>query len=361
MAKNKKEFREELTQQFLSLLENENLNWIKEWSSLDATPINGSSGKQYAGINHFKLLMTMLQHGWSDPRFMTFNQVRKMHKENGTGLCSVIKGSKGFQVEYWFMNDLKKAFGQKGKFLSFQDAKKLIDQGLRETSDFQLTSRYYTVFHASQIEGITEYHSERERNPLVHRDEIVDRISRSMNVPIEYNDGDRCFYRPSEDKIYLPKPEYFKTQYAFLSTALHEEGHSTGAPDRLNRNIENFFGTAEYAYEELVAEMTSCFIASDIRMPDDDDQEYWDYHLKNHAGYVQSWAEILKDDINALPRAIKQAEQAADYLEMHAGIMPVSEYEKKYSKENSRTLTINENNIVQEEQSAELMLTPTIA
>jgi hypothetical protein len=41
--------------------------------------------------------------------------------------------------------------------------------------------------------------------------------------------------------------------------------------------------------------------------------------------------------------------------------MPVSEYEKKYSKENSRTLTINENNIVQEEQPAELMLTPTIA
>ena len=77
--------------------------------------------------------------------------------------------------------------------------------------------------------------------------------------------------------------------------------------------------------------------------------------------FRESWAEILKDDINALPRAIKQAEQAADYLEMHAGIMPVSEYEKKYSKENSRTLTINENNIVQEEQSAELMLTPTIA
>ncbi len=47
--------------------------------------------------------------------------------------------------------------------------------------------------------------------------------------------------------------------------------------------------------------------------------------------------------------------------EMDAGIMPVSEYEKKYSKENSRTLTINENNTVQEEQSAELMLTPTIA
>ena len=182
MAKNKKEFREELTQQFLSLLESENLNWIKEWSSLDATPINGSSGKQYAGINHFKLLMTMLQHGWSDPRFMTFNQVRKMHKEDGAGLCSVIKGSKGFQVEYWFMNDLKKAFGQKGKFLSFQDAKKLIDQGLRETSDFQLTSRYYTVFHASQIEGITEYNL---LQYYIDQDEFL----RTKNISIALIDG----------------------------------------------------------------------------------------------------------------------------------------------------------------------------
>lgn len=360
MAKNKKEFREELTQQFLSLLENEQLNWIKEWSSMTALPFNGSSGKSYAGINRFKLFVTMLQNNWTDPRFMTFNQIKKMKRDDGQGMCSVIKGSKGIQVEYWFLMDRLKAFGQKGKYCTFQEAQKLIDKGLRESSDFQLSARYYTVFNGTQIEGLPEYVQERKRNIDVRRDEIIDKISDSMKVPIEYNDGDQCYYRPSEDKIYLPKPEYFNSQYAFVSTALHELGHSTGAAHRLHRDLVNFFGTEEYAYEELVAEMTSCFISSEIRMPEDNDQEYWDYHIKNHAGYVQSWASVLKNDCNALPKAIKQAEQAADYLEMHAGIISEQEYEKKYSKEN-HTLTINENNEIKTEQEQVPAMEPVFA
>ena len=359
MPKNKKEFREELTRQFLSLIEKENLEWIREWSSLPCTPVNGFSGKSYTGINHFKLLLTMLQNGWTDPRFMTFSQAGKIQKAGSEEMCNVARGAKGFQIEYWFLNDLKKAYGQKGKFLTFQEAKKLTDKGLREADDFQLSARYYTVFHATQISGIPAYESERDHNPIVTQDEIVDRISSSMGVGIDYNDGDMCFYRPSEDKIYLPKPEYFKTQYAFVSSALHELGHSTGSPKRLDRNMKGTFGTKEYAFEELVAEMTSCFISSEIRMPEDDDSEYWDHHLKNHAGYVQSWMEILKSDINALPRAIKLAEQAADYLEMHGGMITRSDYERKYSREIPATLQINNENKIQKEHTAASEMMPS--
>ena len=95
-------------------------------------------------------------------------------------------------------------------------------------------------------------------------------------------------------------------------------------------------------------------------MPEDDDQEYWNYHIKNHAGYVQSWSSVLKNDCNALPKAIKQAEEAADYLEMHAGIISEQEYEKKYSKEN-HTLTINENNEIKTEQEQVPAMEPVFA
>lgn len=361
MARNKKEFREELTEQFLSLLEKEKLGWVKEWSSMAEQPVNGFSGKTYTGINSFKLLLAMIQNGWSDPRFMTFSQAGKTQKAGGGEPCSVIRGSKGLQVEYWFLNDLKKAFGQKGKFVTFQEARNLISKGLREQSDFLLTAKYYTVFHASQISGLPEYENTREQNTIVKRDGLVDKISQSMGVPIEYNDGDRCYYRPADDRIFLPKPEYFKTQYAFVSTALHELGHSTGSPSRLGRNMEGVFGTKEYAFEELVAEMASCFISSEIRMPDDNDKEYWDFHLKNHAGYVQSWAELLKNDINALPRALRLAEQAADYLEMHGGMITRSEYEKKHSREAGTTLEITDADRITESREPAPAMEPALA
>ena len=359
MAKNKKEFREELTAQFLELLKRDDLSWVKEWSGMETMPINGLSHKQYTGLNQLKLLVTMMQRDYSDPRFMTYNQAHKIKREDKRGMCSVMKDSRGVQVEYWFMNDLKKAFGQKGKFLSFQEAQKLIDDGLRKPEDFQLTARYYTVFNAAQIDGIPDLKLDKPVHSAVHRDQIVDQISASMHVPIEYNDGDRCFYRPSEDRIFLPRPEYFHTQYAFMSTALHELGHSTGASTRLNRDMGHFFGSKEYAFEELVAEMASCFISSEVRHPDEDDSEYWNFHIKNHAGYVKSWAEILESDSNALPKALKLAEQAADYLEVHAGILTQEEYDRRYSA--PHTLTINQNNEIQEAPEAVPSLEPVLA
>lgn len=53
--------------------------------------------------------------------------------------------------------------------------------------------------------------------------------------------------------------------YAFNATALHELSHSTGHPMRLNRPQGAFFGTEQYAYEELVAEMCSCFMGAELQ------------------------------------------------------------------------------------------------
>jgi antirestriction protein ArdC len=41
---------------------------------------------------------------------------------------------------------------------------------------------------------------------------------------------------------------------------------STGSPSRLNRPQSAFLGTSQYAYEELVAEMCSCFMGAELQM-----------------------------------------------------------------------------------------------
>jgi len=136
-----------------------------------------------------------------------------------------------------------------------------------------------------------------------------------------YHQTARAFYRPIEDRIYLPYRQQFNSEYAYASTALHELSHATGAEHRLNRKQGGEFGTEPYAYEELVAEISSCFLSSELPIGQTEE------HLKNHKAYVQSWIQGIKEQPEALFRAVKDAEQAAAYLEYHGGLITLEEYQ----------------------------------
>lgn len=90
--------------------------------------------------------------------------------------------------------------------------------------------------------------------------------------------------------------------------------HWTGAPHRLNRDMKNRFGSACYAAEELVAELTAAFLCSDLNVPHDPQG--------NTATYVEEWLKVLRNDRRAIFSAAAKAQQAADYLE---GLQPVHE------------------------------------
>ena len=89
---------------------------------------------------------------------------------------------------------------------------------------------------------------------------------------------------------------------------------------RLNRNLHNYFGSESYAYEELVAEISASFMSEhlDIVLPE--------AHMENHKAYVQSWIKAIKESPDALIHAIKDAGEAANLLEYHAGILSKEEY-----------------------------------
>ena len=67
--------------------------------------------------------------------------------------------------------------------------------------------------------------------------------------PIISSFSDGAFFRPSEDKIYLPLKGQFHTGEGFYSTLLHEMAHSTGTDTRLGREMKNMFGDPKYAKE----------------------------------------------------------------------------------------------------------------
>ena len=122
--------------------------------------------------------------------------------------------------------------------------------------------------------------------------------------------GDRAFYSPSTDHIQLPPESAFRGPAEYATTGLHELGHWTGHPSRLNRPLQNRFGSAAYAMEELRAEMASAFVASVIGIPTD---------IPQHASYLSSWIKALKDDKREIFRAAAAAQRIAD---MELGFHP---------------------------------------
>ena len=145
-----------------------------------------------------------------------------------------------------------------------------------------------------------------------------------MNVEI-YNDGeDRAFYRPSTDDIHLPLPEVFSSDNEYNAVAFHELGHATGHESRLNRDQSGVFGTSAYAKEELVAEITSAFMAETTGI------SLEDMNMENHKAYVNGWIASIEDDPEYLMKAISQAHDAADYMQQ---FVSEKEIEKMISEE----------------------------
>ena len=295
---------QQLAEQFLHILEEEKLDWRKEWSGIPERPYNPISKTVYHGSNYFSLLLTSMVKGYQDPRWCTFAQI----KEQGWTL----KAGKGqsAKIEFWYPYDREQK-----KSISWQEFREV---GGQINDRYQLYSRAYSVYNGDMIIGIPKLEvRQNEIQPV----ELVDTISRNMGVPISYHQTARAFYRPIEDRIYLPYRQQFNSEYAYASTALHELSHATGAEHRLNRKQGGEFGTEPYAYEELVAEISSCFLSSELPIGQTEE------HLQNHKAYVQSWIQGIKEQPEALFRAVKDAEQAAAYLEYHGGLITLEEYQ----------------------------------
>lgn len=318
-----KEYRKELAEAFANVLDEKQLDWKKGWKGLSNRPINATNEKKYRGINAFYLMIIMQERGYKDPRFATYVQIQKMgwSLKNAHGM--------GVKVEYWFPYDREEK-----RALTWPEFK-LAGGAFGER--YYLKSKYSTVFNAEHIEGIPAMEEPKMND--IHIDALVNTLSKNMGVEILNDGGDRAFYRPNEDKIHLPVPGAFESDYDYNSTALHELAHSTGAANRLNRNLSGSFGSPAYAFEELVAEITSCFMSFEIEM------EQNSYHVDNHKAYVQSWADAIREKPEVLVRAIAEAEKAASYMDYKADLIPKEEYQKTLESSREVNAAETEKNI----------------
>jgi antirestriction protein ArdC len=291
----KRDFRQEVTDNIVEMLEKGTAPWQKPWEPTAGVgmPMNPTTEKVYRGGNAIHLMATGLRKGYDDPRWMTYKQAA----ESG---WQVRKGEKGTQIEFW---EIRQQLSNSSAPRAGEEENVSRTESSEER---RLIHRVYTVFNAKQVDGIPA--REPKQHSTFEAVQAGEQILLNSGAKIAHDQSDRAFYSRREDAIHLPPKESFKGQAAYYGTALHELAHWSGHPSRLNRQTlsDSYrFGDTNYAKEELRAELASIFLAAERGIPHDPQQ---------HAAYVGSWINSLKEDKNEIFRAAHDASIAADFL-----------------------------------------------
>jgi len=262
--------------------------WIRPWNAENAAgritrPLR-HNGLPYSGINVLMLWASAVEQGFGSPSWMTFRQAVELN-------AHVRKGEKGSLVVY--ANSVTKT--------EDNDAGEAVAREIHFLKG-------YTVFNVEQIEGLPEAYYARPEPKFTP----VERIARAeaffaaTRADIRYRGG-RAYYALDADYIQMPPIESFSDAVSFYATLAHEATHWTRHPSRLERDFgRKSWGDEGYAREELVAELGAAFLCADLELT----PEVRD----DHAAYLATWLEVLKNDNRAIFAAAAHAQRAVDFL-----------------------------------------------
>lgn len=254
--------------------------WERPWQLQLGIPKNAITGKHYRGWNIFWLAMAQRNGGYDKPVWATYKQWSEMGGQ-------VRKGQKGTAAIKW------------------SPVTRKLDDGSEETSS-RMVPYAFTLFNLDQVDGIEPSQFDIQLLPESARVDRMETILGEMGIQAVGDNTDRAYYDPVNDVINMPPFSSFRDAKAYYATLAHEAVHWTGSSKRLDRSNMHRFGTPEYAYEELVAEIGSAMLMSLMGL-DPEPQPH-------HAQYIKGWLRLLKEQPDALHKAITDAQKAIDFL-----------------------------------------------
>jgi antirestriction protein ArdC len=279
---------QEITDKIIAELEADRVPWVQPWGAAAAKasltmPKNAATQRHYSGINVLILWGAVIERGFSTQNWLTFRQTL------GLG-GNVRKGQHGTTIVY------------ADRFTPDEERRRAERDG-DEPNAIPFLKRF-TVFNTDQCENLPpELTTAPARVPegliLPHAEALIAATGADFRIG-----GDRAFYSTIHDFIQVPRPDAYFVPINWHRTALHELGHWSGHHSRLGRDLSGKFGSALYAKEELVAEITSAFVCASLGI----------VPTVRHADYIGSWLEVLREDDRAIVRAASAASKAADYL-----------------------------------------------
>ena len=259
--------------------------WIQPWRGLPVSRPLRSCGTPYRGMNVFWLWMMAQENGYNAPYWMTYRQCAELGGQ-------VRKGEKSSIAIF---------------YKSYTKEVEAADNGEAQ-EETRRVLKSYAIFNADQCDGLPErYYPGADVQDVEPegREAAFDAFFEKIDAK-KREQGSSAYYEPTPDRITMPPATLFNGYDHFYATLAHELSHWTGHKSRLDRDLKNRFGSAAYAAEELVAELSSAILGAELGLPVS--------HLDSHASYIASWLKLLKKDDRAMLTAAARAEEASNML-----------------------------------------------
>lgn len=307
-------------------------SWEKPWftKGIGAWPVN-LSGREYNGGNAMLLMWMCEKNGWKNPVFGTFDRFAKYNfvfdndgcqvparDNDGNKLprLSVNKGEASLPVFITTFTVINKETKEKIDIQTYRE------MDIEEMENYKVYPRLhvYNVFNIDQTnmketrpdiynELTAKYEDkEPEQKPEMFDFHPMDKIiaENLWICPIKPTYGNDAYYSMSKKIIVVPEKKQFKDGESFYANTFHEMAHSTGAEDQLNRLKPSRFGSAEYAREELIAELSAALTASRYGIVK---------NIKsNSAAYLKSWLHSLKQEPEFIKTVLNDVRRATGML-----------------------------------------------
>ena len=323
----RRDYEGDLVAGLIDLMEAGTNPWQREWSAASNTPhTNLTTGAAYKGSNPALLELQMQIRGSSIPLWIPGGQgkAKGWRPKKGSKACCICMP----------MTITKSKTDDNGD--------PIITNGEVELVRSTFFAYKGGIFNAADMEGdglqdeidkaLSLNPTRKEPERLKQAEEILSKYVISI-----MHEGYRAYYSPTRDQICLPERRNFLSSAGYYATLAHEMVHSTGHLSRLGREgIINFdgFGTDQYAKEELVAELGAFLVCTRLSIGS---------KPENHASYLKSWINRLKEQPSFLLTAFRQAKDAAN-------LIAPEEYEEPIE---------NTSQLVVQSSKGEPQLTPT--
>lgn len=273
-------------------LENNSNKWHQSFINKNM-PTNAVTGKHYNSTNFFNLNFVANINNYSQNLWASYLDWHKIG-------AKIIKGET-----------------HKAKVLYYGTFKKENEKTNKEdVIPFLKATPVFNIAQVDLSECSIKFDNSDNVNKVISIQEI-DNFVNDTAVEIKHSNDGRCYYAKTTDYIHMTNKENFvKTSYGdetsnYYSVLFHELIHSTGHSQRLDRfkdNDKKFKDNAQqsYAFEELIAECGSIMLCQKFNL---------EKTIRvDHALYIKSWIQALKNDVRFLTSSLTRAYKATDYL-----------------------------------------------
>lgn len=289
--------REKINNQIIEALEKDLVPWRRPWKC------NGNGGRHrsfvtgrpYSGVNPLTLELHNLRHGLSSNRWATFKQWKQLGYDVKKRPSDVAPGQWGASIIFYQPTTKTVTDAETGE----EDEKR------------SFILRWFSVFNSDQVVGEAIPEPDREQAQPDGSVPAADELIAATKADIRHGSGDGAFYRrpipedawPNHDDgdfIMLPDRHRFHSAGAYYETVFHELAHWS--------EIRTGWDSRKHSYSEgeLAAEISSCYLASELGVPSE--------QFDRHVSYLKGWLQEMKANPSFIFKASSQASKTTDFL-----------------------------------------------